>query len=177
MKVLGYFLTLLLCGSLTNAQGQTAKQPQGNDEERKKRASELPENSSTYVVSHLSNDCSPTEAIRSNQTSPDPTYAELTNQPNASILPSSFTICSMAMAPKCPTKYSSIQFFALLDENGDNFISVFLKKKKKNFRLNVRERTIHSKSEPHDLNRAAKKFELSANLSKYATKWPKNGQK
>ena len=37
--------------------------------------------------------------------------------------------------------------------------------------------TIHSKSEPHDPNGAAKKFELSANLSKYATKWPKNGQK
>ena len=36
---------------------------------------------------------------------------------------------------------------------------------------------IHSKSEPHDPNGAAKKIELSANLSKYATKWPKNGQK
>ena len=30
--------------------------------------------------------------------------------------------------------------------------------------------SIHSKSEPHDPNRAAKKFELSANLSKNATK-------
>ena len=29
----------------------------------------------------------------------------------------------------------------------------------------------------HDPNGAAKKFELSANLSKNATKWPKNGPK
>ena len=37
--------------------------------------------------------------------------------------------------------------------------------------------TVHSKSEPHDPNGAAKKFELSANLSKNATKWPKNDPK
>ena len=36
---------------------------------------------------------------------------------------------------------------------------------------------IHSKSESRDPNWAAKKFELSANLFKNATKWPKNGQK
>ena len=36
---------------------------------------------------------------------------------------------------------------------------------------------IHSKSEDLDPNYPAKKFELSANLSKYATKWPKNGPK
>ena len=36
--------------------------------------------------------------------------------------------------------------------------------------------SIHSKSGPGDPNRAAKKFELSANLSKYATKWPKMTQ-
>ena len=37
--------------------------------------------------------------------------------------------------------------------------------------------TIHSKSGPGDPNRAAKKFELSANLFKYATKGPKNDPK
>ena len=37
--------------------------------------------------------------------------------------------------------------------------------------------TIHSKSEDLDPNYPAKKFELSANFSKYATKWPKNGPK
>ena len=36
---------------------------------------------------------------------------------------------------------------------------------------------IHSKSEPHGGRGAAKKFELFANLSKYATEWPKNGHK
>ena len=36
---------------------------------------------------------------------------------------------------------------------------------------------IHSKSEDLDPNYPAKKFELSANFSKYATKWPKNGPK
>ena len=36
---------------------------------------------------------------------------------------------------------------------------------------------IHSKSEPHGGRGAAEKFELFANLSKYATEWPKNGQK
>ena len=35
---------------------------------------------------------------------------------------------------------------------------------------------IHSKSEPHNPNGAANKFELSANLSKYAPKWPKMTQ-
>ena len=35
---------------------------------------------------------------------------------------------------------------------------------------------ILSKSEFRDSNGTAKKFELSANLSKNATKWPKNGQ-
>ena len=38
-------------------------------------------------------------------------------------------------------------------------------------------RCIHSKSEPHDPNGAAKKFEVSANLSKNATTWPKNDPK
>ena len=37
--------------------------------------------------------------------------------------------------------------------------------------------TIHSKSEDPDPNNPAKKIELSANLSKNATKRPKNGQK
>ena len=36
---------------------------------------------------------------------------------------------------------------------------------------------IHSKSEDLDPNYPAKIFELSANFSKYATKWPKNGPK
>ena len=36
---------------------------------------------------------------------------------------------------------------------------------------------IHSKSEDRDPKNPAKKIELSANLSKNATKWPKNGQK
>ena len=36
---------------------------------------------------------------------------------------------------------------------------------------------IHSKSEDPYPNYPAKKFEFSANLSKNATKWPKNGQK
>ena len=36
---------------------------------------------------------------------------------------------------------------------------------------------IHSKSEDPDPNDLAKKFELSANLSENATKWPKNGKK
>ena len=38
-------------------------------------------------------------------------------------------------------------------------------------------RVIHSKSESRDPNDLAKKFELSPNLSKNATKWSKNGQK
>ena len=37
--------------------------------------------------------------------------------------------------------------------------------------------SIHSKSEFRNSNETAKKFELSANLSKNTTKWPKNGQK
>ena len=41
----------------------------------------------------------------------------------------------------------------------------------------VSPKTIHSKSEDLDPNYPAKKFELSANFSKYATKWPKNGPK
>ena len=36
---------------------------------------------------------------------------------------------------------------------------------------------IHSNSESRDSNNPARKFELSANLSKNATKWPKNGLK
>ena len=36
---------------------------------------------------------------------------------------------------------------------------------------------IHSKSESRDSNNPARKFELSANLSKNATKWPKNDPK
>ena len=36
---------------------------------------------------------------------------------------------------------------------------------------------IHSKSEDPDPNDPAKKWELSANLSKNATKWPKNDPK
>ena len=36
---------------------------------------------------------------------------------------------------------------------------------------------IHSKSESRDPNDPAKKFEISANLTKTATKWPKNGPK
>ena len=36
---------------------------------------------------------------------------------------------------------------------------------------------IHSKSEDSGICYPAKKFELSANFSKNATKWPKNGQK
>ena len=35
---------------------------------------------------------------------------------------------------------------------------------------------IHSKSEDPDPNYPAKKFELSANLFKNATKWPQNDQ-
>ena len=35
---------------------------------------------------------------------------------------------------------------------------------------------IHSKSEPTDPNGATKQFELSANLFKNATKWPKMTQ-
>ena len=41
----------------------------------------------------------------------------------------------------------------------------------------VEDESIHSKSEFRDSNGTAKQFELSANLSKNATKWPKNGQK
>ena len=37
--------------------------------------------------------------------------------------------------------------------------------------------TIHSKSESRDSIDPAKKFDLSANLSKNATKWTKNPQK
>ena len=36
---------------------------------------------------------------------------------------------------------------------------------------------IHSKSEDSRIYYPAKKFELSANLFKHATKWPKNGKK
>ena len=38
-------------------------------------------------------------------------------------------------------------------------------------------RYIHYKSEDSGIIYPAKKFELSANFSKNATKWPKNGQK
>ena len=38
-------------------------------------------------------------------------------------------------------------------------------------------RVIHSKSEDPDPNYPAKRFEFSANLSKDATKWPKNDPK
>ena len=91
MKLLGYLLLLVLCGSLTNVKGQSSKEPEVKDGMQK---------ASTYVVSHLSDDCSPAGTERSTS---DPTYAELANHPQAS-LPSSFTICSMAMAPQCTTK-------------------------------------------------------------------------
>ena len=113
MKSTGYLLALFLWGSLTNVQGEPA-----------------------YVVSHLSEDCSPANTNRSPSTEAEPTYAELANDPKAN-LPSSFTVCSMAMAPQCTTK-GMIQFFALLDKDGENFISAFLFGSLTSFRLNVK---------------------------------------
>ena len=89
-----------------------------------------------YVVSHLYKDCSPADAERSTSTGADPTYAELAKYPKASI-PSSFTICSMVMVPQCSTQGNS-QFFALLDEDGENFISAILHHSWTSYRLNVR---------------------------------------
>ena len=114
MKPVGHLLLLLLCGSLTNVQGQSTEEPEVKDKMQK---------ASTYVVSHLSEKCSPADTNnRSTSTEADPTYAELENDPKAN-LPSPFTVCSMAMTPQWTT---SIQFFALLDEDGENFISAFL---------------------------------------------------
>ena len=79
-----------------------------------------------YVVSHLSQNCNLSDKNnRSNQTKETGlTYAELANQPETP-LPYSFTICSMAMRPQCTTK-GHIQFFSVLDERGENFISALL---------------------------------------------------
>ena len=56
------------------------------------------------------------------------------------------------------------------------FIMAFMAMNKTNIRV-VNAVPIHSKSGPGDPNRAAKKFEFSAKLSKNATKWPTNGHK
>ena len=112
MKLMGYVLVLFLCGSLVDIQAQSTKGSQAKTDGTRN------EKASTVVINHLSGDCS--GQAKSNQAKFDPTYAMLANHPKTS-LPASFTICSMAMAPKCPTKVN-IQFFALLDEKGDNFI-------------------------------------------------------
>ena len=76
------------------------------------------------------------------------------------------------------------QGLKVLFENMDpgGLVFIFTEAPTKNLELaealiKTKIRCIHSKSEPHDPNGAAKKFELSANLSKYATKWPKNDPK
>ena len=74
--------------------------------------------------------------------------------------------------------------------NGSNGLGYLLKKKNKTdiyeqigpflvvqLDRNFLPLIIHSKSEDSGINYPAEKFELSANLSKNATKWPKNGQK
>ena len=114
MKFSRYLLAFFFYGAVTTVQGEP-----------------------TYVVSHLSGNCSPADQNRPNHTGANPTFAKLANHPKAS-LPSSFAICSMAMVPQCTAK-ETIQFFALLDENGENFLSAFLFASRTSFRLNVRE--------------------------------------
>ena len=123
MKSVGYLLLLVLCESLINVQGQSTKGPDGKDEMLE---------GSTYVISHLSNEnCFPADKDNFTSTEEaDPTYAELAKLS----LPSSFTICSMIMVSQCT---NTAQFFALLDENGDNFISALLHQSWAAFRLNV----------------------------------------
>ena len=125
MKFVGYLFLFILCESLIAVQCQSAK-----GSEVKER---MPEGS-TYVISHLSNDnCFPADKNdRPTLTEESyPTYAEF---PKLS-LPPSFTICSMVMVSQC-TK--SAQFFALLDEDGKNFISALLHGSWTAFRLNVK---------------------------------------
>ena len=112
-------LVFLLCQSVTNIQGQTTK-----------------ETGTHVVVSHLSQNCFPPNKTNgSNQAEKaDKSYAELANQPETS-LPSSFTICSMAMVPQCTDK-GNIVFFTLIDTEGENFIYALLHKDR-TFRLTV----------------------------------------
>ena len=60
-----------------------------------------------------------------------------------------------------------------IDPQRNNFLNLFLTK----YDIPVCHEGIHSKSKSRDPNDPAKKFELSSNLFKNATKWPKNGQK
>ena len=125
MKFVGYLLLFILCESLITEQCQSTKGP-----EVKERMQE----GSMYVISHLSNDnCFPDDKNdRPTLTDEaDPTYAELAKLS----LPASFTICSMVMLSHC-TK--SAQFFALLDEDGEDFISALLHQSWTAFRLNVK---------------------------------------
>ena len=102
-------LVFLLYQSVTIIQGQST-------EETKKHV----------VVSLLSNTCYPSETKNGSNLGEeaDLTSAELANQPETS-LPSSFTICSMAMVPKCEDK-GNIAFFSLIDAKGENYISALL---------------------------------------------------
>ena len=132
MKFVGYLPLLVLCESLINVQAQSTKGREVKDGMQE---------GSTYVVSHLFDDCSPADTDRSSSSEPDLTYAELANHPKPlakASLPVSFTICSMAVAPLCTPKDAMVQFFALLDDNGENFISAFLHGSRTSFRLNVR---------------------------------------
>ena len=71
-----------------------------------------------------------------------------------------------------PNNAYSPQFVKEYTLTSEPLIKLDLPHMKENWR---REQwTIHSKSEDLDPNYPAKKFELSANFSKYATKWPKN---
>ena len=132
MKSKWCLLTFVLCGSVTNVEGQATNELQTKDGTGKQNR---------VVVSHFSSsDYSPTEKKSSTVTEVDPGYAELANGPKNKSLPSSFTICSMAMAPQSKTK-EGIQFFALLDGDGENVISAFLHGPSSfwtSFRLNVR---------------------------------------
>ena len=112
-------LVLLLCQSVTIIQSQSTK-----------------ETGTHVVVSLLSHTCYPSETRNGSNPGEeaDLTSAELANQPETS-LPSSFTICSMAMVPKCETR-GNIAFFSLIDAKAENFISALLHKDR-TFRLTV----------------------------------------
>ena len=132
MKSKWCLVIFVLCGSVTNVEGQATNELQTKDGTGKQNR---------VVVSHFSSsDCSPTEKKSLTVTDVDPGYAELANAPKNKSLPSSFTLCSMAMAPQSETK-EGIQFFALLDGDGENVISAFLHGPSSfwtSFRLNVR---------------------------------------
>ena len=117
-------VVFLLCQSVTIIQSQSTK-----------------ETGTHVVVSLLSHNCYPSETKnRSNLgKEADLTSAELANQPETSF-PPSFTICSMAMVPKCETR-GNIVFFSLIDAKGDNFISAILHSGR-TFRLTIDKITI-----------------------------------